>query len=210
MCCLKGTGIMKNYLIIICLLIFTSTYSFAVEGDSAKGKTLSQTCTACHSVDGNSTNPIWPKLAGQHASYIVKQLNDFKKGNRVNGLMAAMVAPLSEQDMIDLGAYFSTQKTTLGAAKPELIEIGELIYRAGDHKTGVPACMACHGPNGAGNPTAIYPALSGQHAEYISIQLNMFKAEKRNNDPNNMMRTVARSLTDLQIEAVSQYIQGLH
>ncbi len=181
-----------------------------MDGDPAKGKTLSQTCTACHSVDGNSINPIWPKLAGQHASYIVKQLNDFKKGNRVNALMAAMVAPLSEQDMIDLGAYFSIQKTTLGAAQPELIEIGELIYRAGDHESGVPACMACHGPNGAGNPAAIYPVLSGQHAEYTTTQLNMFKVEERNNDPNNMMRTIARLLTDLQIEAVSQYIQGLH
>lgn len=201
---------MKNHLIIVCLLIFTSAYSFAVDGDPAKGKTLSQTCTACHSVDGNSINPIWPKLAGQHASYIVKQLNDFKKGNRINALMAAMVAPLSEQDMIDLGAYFSIQKTTLGAAQPELIEIGELIYRAGDHESGVPACMACHGPNGAGNPAAIYPVLSGQHAEYTTTQLNMFKIEERNNDPNNMMRTIARPLTDLQIEAVSQYIQGLH
>ena len=201
---------MKNHLIIVCLLIFTSAYSFAADGDPAKGKTLSQTCTACHSVDGNSINPIWPKLAGQHASYIVKQLNDFKKGNRINALMAAMVAPLSEQDMIDLGAYFSIQKTTLGAAQPELIEIGELIYRAGDHESGVPACMACHGPNGAGNPAAIYPVLSGQHAEYTTTQLNMFKVEERNNDPNNMMRTIARPLTDLQIEAVSQYIQGLH
>jgi len=112
--------------------------------------------------------------------------------------------------MIDLGAYFSIQKTTLGAAQPELIEIGELIYRAGDHESGVPACMACHGPNGAGNPAAIYPVLSGQHAEYTTTQLNMFKVEERNNDPNNMMRTIARLLTDLQIEAVSQYIQGLH
>ena len=114
-------------------------------GDPENGKSLSQTCAACHSVDGNSVNPVWPKLAGQHATYIVKQLNDFKKGNRVNAQMTAMVAPLSDQDMLDLGAYFASQKTTLGTAEPELIETGELIYRAGDYTTGVPACMACHG-----------------------------------------------------------------
>ena len=201
---------MKNYLIVVCLLMLTTSNSYAAGGDPAKGKTLSQTCAACHSVDGNSVNPVWPKLAGQHASYTVKQLNDFKKGNRVNAQMTAMVAPLSEQDMQDLAAYFASQKTTPGSAKPELIETGQLIYRAGDYTTGVPACMACHGPNGAGNPTALYPALAGQHAEYTAIQLKMFKAEERSNDPNNMMRTITGPMTNLQIEAVSQYIQGLH
>ncbi len=201
---------MKNYLFVICLLTLTSAYTYAAGGDPENGKSLSQTCAACHSVDGNSVNPVWPKLAGQHATYIVKQLNDFKKGNRVNAQMTAMVAPLSDQDMLDLGAYFASQKTTLGTAEPELIETGELIYRAGDYTTGVPACMACHGPNGAGNPTALYPALRGQHAEYTAIQLKMFKAEDRSNDPNNMMRTITGPMTNLQIEAVSQYIQGLH
>jgi len=202
---------MKNYyLTIVCLLMLTSANTYAAGGDPAKGKTLSQTCAACHSVDGNSVNPVWPKLAGQHASYIVKQLVDFKKGNRVNAQMTAMVASLSEQDMQDLGAYYASQKTTPGSAKPELIETGQLIYRAGDYTTGVPACMACHGPNGAGNPTALYPALAGQHADYTAIQLKMFKAEERSNDSNNMMRTITGPMTNLQIEAVSQYIQGLH
>ena len=201
---------MKNYLMVVCLLMLTSANTYAAGGDPAKGKTLSQTCAACHSVDGNSVNPVWPKLAGQHASYIVKQLVDFKKGNRVNAQMTAMVASLSEQDMQDLGAYYASQKTTPGSAKPELIETGQLIYRAGDYTTGVPACMACHGPNGAGNPTALYPALAGQHADYTAIQLKMFKAEERSNDSNNMMRTITGPMTNLQIEAVSQYIQGLH
>jgi cytochrome c553 len=202
---------MKNYyLTVICLLMLTTSNTYAAGGDPENGKTLTQTCAACHSVDGNSVNPVWPKLAGQHASYIVKQLNDFKKGNRVNAQMTAMVASLSEQDMQDLGAYFASQKTTSGSAKPELIETGQLIYRAGDYTTGVPACMACHGPNGAGNPTALYPALAGQHAEYTATQLKMFKAEERSNDPNNMMRTITGPMTNLQIEAVSQYIQGLH
>ena len=202
---------MKNYrLIVISLFLFTSGHSLAAGGDPAKGKTLSQTCAACHSVDGNSVNPIWPKLAGQHASYIAKQLNDFKAGKRVNAQMTAMVAPLSEQDMQDLGAYFASQKTKPGSANPDLIELGQQIYRAGDSESGVPACMACHSPNGAGNPAALYPSLSGQHATYTAAQLKMFKAGERANDLNKVMRTVAGPMTNEQIEAVAEYIQGLH
>lgn len=206
----KGYGIMKNYyLTVISLLMLASSHSFAAGGDPAKGKTLSATCAACHSADGNSVNPVWPKLAGQHASYIVKQLKDFKAGNRVNAQMTAMVAPLTDQDMEDIGAYFASQKTTLGAANPELIELGEKLYRAGDSENGVAACMACHGPNGAGNPAALYPALSGQHATYTDAQLKMFKTEERSNDANKIMRTIAGPMTKQQIEAVSEYIQGL-
>lgn len=137
-----------HHLAVFSLFMLVSAYGYAAGGDPVKGKALSQTCAACHSIDGNSVNPVWPKLAGQHASYLVKQLDDFKAGRRVNAQMTAMVAALSEQDMKDLGAYFASQKTTLGSAKPELIESGQLIYRAGDSLTGVPACMACHGPAG--------------------------------------------------------------
>lgn len=199
----------KYYFAVISLFMLASTHSYAGGGDPEKGKALSQTCAVCHGADGNSINPIWPKLAGQHASYVVKQLKDFKAGHRVNAQMTGMVASLSEQDMQDLGAYFASQKTTTGAAKPDLIETGELIYRAGDKTTGVAACMACHGPNGAGNPAALYPALRGQHADYTAAQLKMFKSEERKNDPNNMMRTITGPMTNLQIEAVSEYIQGL-
>lgn len=197
-----------KYLAIISLVLIASNPSYAA--DPAKGKTLAATCGACHGADGNSVNPAWPKLAGQHAEYTYKQLTDFKAGNRVNAQMAPMVAPLSEQDMADLAAYFSTQKIKKGAANPELIELGEKIYRAGDAESGVAACMACHGPSGAGNPGALYPALSGQHAEYTKIQLHAFKAGERGNDANKVMRTIAASMTDAQIEAVSEYIQGLH
>lgn len=197
-----------KYLAIVSLVLIASNLSYAA--DPAKGKTLAATCGACHGADGNSVNPAWPKLAGQHAEYTYKQLTDFKAGNRVNAQMAPMVAPLSEQDMADLAAYFSTQKIKKGAANPELIELGEKIYRAGDAESGVAACMACHGPSGAGNPGALYPALSGQHAEYTKIQLHAFKAGERGNDANKVMRTIAASMTDAQIEAVSEYIQGLH
>jgi cytochrome c553 len=188
--------------------MLVSNYSYA--GDPAKGKTLSQTCAACHSVDGNSINPIWPKLAGQHTQYLVKQIQDFKDGKRVNAQMAPMVASLSEQDIADLSAYFSSQKIKHGSAKPELIEAGQKLYRAGDTQAGIPACMACHGPAGAGNPAALYPAIAGQHAAYTATQLKAFKSEERSNDANKVMRTISASMTNAQIEAVSEYIQGLH
>ena len=196
------------YLTIIGLFMLASGYCYA--GDPAKGKTLSQTCAACHNADGNSLNPVWPKLAGQHAGYMVKQLQDFKEGNRVNAQMAPMVASLSEEDMADLAAYFSSQKIKPGSAKPELITSGQEIYRAGDAEAGVPACMACHGPAGAGNPGALYPALAGQYADYTTLQLKAFKSEERSNDANKVMRSIAGPMTNAQIEAVSEYIQGLH
>ena len=173
------------------------------------GKNLSQPCAVCHGADGNSINPIWPKLAGQHASYITKQLKNFKEGARVNAQMTAMVAALSQQDMEDLGSYFEGQQNNLGYAKPESIDLGQKIYRAGDSNTGLPACMACHGPAGSGNPGALYPAIRGQHAEYTATQLNMFKSGERNNDVNSVMRSIAVLMTEPQISAVSEYIQGL-
>ena len=173
------------------------------------GKSLSQTCAVCHGPDGNSVNPIWPKLAGQHASYIVKQLKNFKDGIRVNAQMAGLAAALSEQDMNDLGLYFEAQKNNLGYAKQESINLGKKIYRAGHNESGIPACMSCHGPAGSGNPGAMYPLLRGQHAEYTVGQLKMFKKGERDNDTNSVMRSIASRMTKEQIEAVSEYIQGL-
>ena len=180
-----------------------------VSGDLINGKNLSQPCAVCHSTDGNSVNPIWPKLAGQHSIYIVKQLNDFKDGDRVNVQMAGMVASLTEQDMLDLALYFEDQKNNLGFAEPDLVSQGQKIYRAGDSEKGIAACMACHGPAGSGNPGAMYPSLRGQHAEYTMMQLKMFKTGERNNDANAVMRSIAGRMTDSQINAVSEYIQGL-
>ncbi len=180
------------------------------EGDPVAGKQKTLTCTACHGPDGNSTMPMWPKLAGQHAEYTKKQLMDFKNGSRENAQMAPMIAPLSEQDIEDVAAYYASQKPNIGVANPKYLELGERLYRAGDPKTGLAACMACHGPNGAGNPAASYPLLSGQHADYTAAQLKAFKAEIRSNDDNNIMRSIASKLNNKEIEAVSDYIQGLH
>lgn len=183
--------------------------SAEIIGDPENGKTLSATCAVCHGVDGNSMNPTWPKLAGQHAAYIVKQLRDYQSGDRGNAVMAPMAAPLTEQQIHDLAAYFSSQKIKQGTTKAELLELGENIYRAGDAETGVPACMACHGPAGLGNPAAMYPALAGQHADYTRTQMKLWLSGERANDKDAVMRNVAKPMSQEQIEAVSSYLQGL-
>lgn len=179
-------------------------------GDTAAGKAKSAACAGCHGGDGNSTNPEWPKLAGQHASYVTKQLMDFKSGARKNATMAGMVAGLERQDMEDLAAYFQAQERGPGEADPDLVRLGERIYRGGLPRKGVAACIGCHGPRGSGNPPAGFPALAGQHATYTAKTLTDFRRGDRANDPNNMMRMVALKLSETQIKAVSQYIAGLY
>lgn len=179
-------------------------------GDAAAGKTKSATCAGCHGPDGNSANPLWPKLASQHEKYLVKQLKDFKEGRRSNATMAPMAAPLGEQDMADVAAYFASQKIQPGAADPELVELGERIYRGGNMTSGVAACMACHGPSGRGNPQANFPALGGQHADYVVAQLKAFAGGERANDAGKMMRSIAARMTEAEMKAVASYIQGLH
>ncbi|WP_114278447.1 c-type cytochrome [Thioalbus denitrificans] len=178
-------------------------------GDATAGKTKSATCVACHMTDGNSVNPIWPKLAGQHYDYLVKQLSDFRAGNRTDPTMAAMVAPLNDQDVLDLAAYFSSQTQAPGAANPDLVQQGEQIYTQGNPASGVAACTACHGASGLGMPQARFPRVGGQHPDYVKKQLNDFRAGVRGNDPNGMMRDVAMKLTDAEIEAVASYMAGL-
>ncbi|HWS03038.1 MAG TPA: c-type cytochrome [Gammaproteobacteria bacterium] len=178
-------------------------------GDAAAGKTKAAACAACHSADGNSVNPVWPKLAGQHAPYLVKQLTNFKAGERNNAMMAPMAAPLSEQDMADIAAYFSGQTQNGGKADPALVAAGEKLFRGGNATTGVAACMGCHGPNGMGNPPANFPRLSGQHAAYTVTQLKTFRSGERANDAGMMMRNIAARMTDDEMKAVASYIEGL-
>ena len=178
-------------------------------GDAAAGKTKAAACAACHSADGNSVNPVWPKLAGQHAPYLVKQLTNFKAGDRNNAMMAPMAAPLSEQDMADIAAYFSGQTQNGGKADPALVAAGEKLFRGGNATTGVAACMGCHGPNGMGNPPANFPRLSGQHAAYTVTQLKTFRSGERANDAGMMMRNIAARMTDDEMKAVASYIEGL-
>lgn len=179
-------------------------------GDAAAGKAKSATCAACHGADGNSAAPNFPKLAGQGESYLLKQLKDFKSGARKDPTMTGMVAPLSEQDMENLAAYFASQKVSGGEADPKLVAEGQKVYRGGNPATGVPACIGCHGPTGAGNPAAHFPQLSHQHAAYVVKQLKDFRDGKRSNDAGQMMRNIASRMTDKEITAVASYVQGLH
>ena len=201
---------MKKILLIASLVGFAVVGAAQAAGDAEAGKAKAAACVACHGPDGNSPAPNFPKLAGQHADYLLKQLKDFKSGARTDPTMNAMVMPLSEQDMADISAFYATQKGTIGETAAEQVELGQTIYRAGNAANGVAACAACHGPAGSGNPLADFPGVSGQHADYTKLQLQNFRSGLRANDASAMMRGVAKKMTDAEIEAVAQYIQGLH
>ena len=190
------------------LLVPTSS---TATGDPGEGQTKSLTCSACHGQDGNSINPEWPSLAGQHEKYIVKALRSYKDGTRDVILMASQVASLSEQDMEDVAAYFSSQTLARQTADPALVKQGERIYRGGDMDRGISACIACHGPSGRGNRAAGYPALAGQHATYTANQLLAYRANTRQTDADvdQVMRNVSALLSEEEIKAVASYIQGL-
>lgn len=201
----------------ICLVIgFFSCFVKAeeIKGDINAGKTKSQPCSTCHGVDGNSSqNQAWPKLAGQSMQYLGKELLDFKAGDkngRLNPVMQSFAAPLTPQDIADLAIYYQSLPHTIGTTQPALLELGQRLYRGGDLKKGIPACAACHGPNALGNPPAAFPLLSGQHPDYIVIQLKAFRDGTRSNDYNHMMRDIAAKMDDKDIEAVASYIAGVN
>lgn len=187
--------------------------SAALPGDPQRGEEKAAVCAACHGIDGNSSNPEWPKLAGQHESYIVRQLRLYQNGGRENAIMLGFAAGLSEQDMRDIGAFYAGQRVQPGVADEALVELGRNIWRGGNVETGVPACMACHGPSGKGNPGSVYPALAGQHADYTAMMLRAFRdglVLGHGVEANAVMAGVARHMTDAEIEAVSSFIEGLH
>lgn len=180
------------------------------KGDPAKAqKIVNDVCGACHATDGNSGNPTYPVLAGQSPEYITKQLRDFKSGARKNATMAPNVTKLSDEDMVNLGAYFSAQQPKARQAKDAgLIAEGQKIYKGGNAGSGVPACASCHGPSGAGIPSQ-FPRLAGQHAKYVLSQLKNLRSGDRTNDGGKMMQTIARKMTDQEMKAVAEYVNGL-
>ena len=216
----------------IVTIILFGLSTWAQAADIKAGEEKAAICTACHGPAGVSVNPDWPSLAGQGQKYIEKQLKDFKSGERPNMVMQPQAAMLSDEDIVNVAAYFAAQTpapaSTEGAGEnpEELLALGKAIYQGGDLSKNVPACMACHGPTGAGIEPAAFPRVSGQHAKYSRIQLDAFKTSAlideqasetdrstlvvRPNDPNGMMRDVASKLTPKQIEAVARYMQGLH
>jgi len=195
-------------------------------GDAKAGQTKASACAACHGADGNPSDPQYPRIAGQSERYSAHQMALIASGQR-GGTAVAMVPfvkDLSPQDMRDIGAYFATQKGGAGLADDGVIadgtykgmkfyEVGQQLYRAGDAARGIPACMACHGPSGAGNPGPAYPHLGGQHQEYAARRLQEYRAgTTAEKDPAlfNIMAQVANKLTDQEIQALGTYLQGLH
>jgi cytochrome c553 len=206
---------MKKFIITILLGLSAVATANAAQGDAEAGKGKTAMCAACHGTDGNSLVPIYPKLAGQSASYLVKQLAEFKLGmtsggasGRVDPVMGGMAMTLSEQDMADIAAFYASQQATAGNGSDNVK--GKKLYLGGNTEMEVAACVACHGINGKGMASAGFPALANQNADYLKSQLEKFRNGSRNNDLNGMMQGVAANLTDEEIAALSQYMSSLN
>ncbi|WP_184412114.1 c-type cytochrome [Xanthomonas translucens] len=196
-------------------------------GDPKAGQAKAAACAACHGADGNPAIAMYPRIAGQSERYSARQMALIAHGERTSGAVAAMVPfvqPLSAQDMRDIGAYFATQKAGAGIADDAVVsdgpyagmkfyEVGQQLYRGGDPSRGIPACMACHGPTGAGNPGPAYPHLGGQHADYVARRLQEYQSgttQERDQTMFKIMAQVAKPLTEQEMKALGSYLQGLH
>jgi cytochrome c553 len=188
-------------------VVVNKSMAFHNGGNASDGQAKSAACSACHGVDGNSLVPMYPKLAGQGASYIAKQLADFKSSTRKDPLMAGMVAGLSEQDMADLGAFYATQKTSAGDGKTS--DLGQQLYFGGDFSRDISACVACHTASGQGVSQAKFPSIAGQNVDYLTKQLKTFRTGERENDNNSIMRKIAVKLSDADIAALAQFMSSL-
>jgi cytochrome c553 len=208
---------MKNTLVYVCAIAGMTLAALQVQAESLvdgsveAGKNKAITCAACHGAAGISANPLWPNIAGQSASYLLAQLEAFKEGTRKNPLMTSQAMMLSAQDMADLAVYFESLPAPAQAvADPDLVGKGEALYRGGEVTKQVAACIACHGPSGAGNPAAKYPALKGQHAAYTAKQLRDYASGERVSDgKTRIMREIAGKLSEDEIVALASYVQGL-
>jgi cytochrome c553 len=201
---------MNKLLISLVLSLGMAGAVHAAQGDAEAGAGKVAMCAACHGADGNSAMPNFPKLAALGEKYLYKQLLDVKEGRREIVQMTGMLDPFNEQDLRDIAAFYDAQVPAMGVADADLAARGEAIYRGGDLATGLPACTGCHSPTGKGNDPAGFPRLGGQHAAYITTQLTNFREGVRTNDGDAMiMRTIAGRLSNRDIEAVSNYIQGL-
>jgi len=190
--------------------LFCSTASFAQQGSATAGQGKVAVCLACHGQSGNdSLLPAVPKLGGQSEKYLLKQMQDIKSGARPAPLMTGMLAASSDQDLADIAAYYASLAAPQGAVDPAKRELGEKLWRAGHADLGVPACSACHAPNGLGNSAAGYPALGGQDVAYTETQLKAFRAGQRANDEAEVMRTITARLNDAEIAALASYAAGL-
>jgi len=193
------------------LTAMTAQADSLVEGSIEAGKAKSLTCNACHGMEGNSANAVWPNIAGQNAPYIKDQLMAFKSGLRSNPLMSSQAMLLSDEDMADLAVYFeSLPGAVQSIANEKVLVRGEALYRGGKKDKGVAACLACHGPTGKGNPAAKYPMIKGQHAAYTALQLQAYSDGTRvGTGKVQIMHDIASRLDQQDIDAVASYVQGL-
>ena len=205
---------LRLFLVSLCLAFASSAFAADMPvGNAEHGKELSTTCATCHGADGKAIAPTYPNLAGQSASYLYNSLVAYKQGatgSRNNAIMMGMATPLSEQDMADLAAYFSSLPVTHGQADTALVARGEKIYRGGIPSMKVPACSGCHQPDGAGNRLAGFPHLAGQNPDYVVAQLQAFREGQRGGGYNGMMHDVSLGMTTDDMKAVASYISGLH
>ena len=205
---------MKNTFSVLATLALLSGVAQAdglVEGDAEAGQAKSITCAACHGQDGNSVNPVWPSIAGQHAAYTVEQLQAFKNGSRSEPLMLGQVMTLTDEDMRNLAVYYEGMSPAAkSVADPDVIRLGQRLYRGGDRESSASACIACHGPTGRGNPASSVPSVRGQYAVYAAAQLRAYASGARKSDgPTRVMRDIASTLSEEEIVAVASYMQGL-
>ena len=215
--------VLNNTIVAVAISVGLSAAPLAqAGGDAAAGKTKSAACAACHTETGNSLSPVFPKIAGLGEKYLLKQLQDIKSGDREIPEMAGQLDAMNEQDLADIAAYFAGNPMQISGAKEkdwpleeinsaEFLALGEQVFRAGNLETGVPACTGCHSPSGQGNDPAGYPKLGGQFADYLVKQLKAFRSNARTNDgETRIMRDVAANMSDKEIEAVANFLSGLH
>lgn len=200
---------------VVALALASGAQAAALKGDAAAGEQKAATCGACHGSDGNSAAPTFPKLAGLGDKYLLKQMKDIRSGVRPVAAMAGQVDNMSDQDLADIAAYYDGQTRTRGVADEALLELGRKVYMSGIMERKVAACSGCHSPTGQGNGPGGFPALAGQHADYIAAQLKMFRkgyednTGRVNDGDSKIMRTTAFELSDLEIQAVASYAAGL-
>ena len=193
------------------LIILAASLVTIGAGNADSGKDKVATCAACHGQDGNSMVGLWPSLAGQNVNYLVRQLQHIKSGKRSIIEMTGLLDNFSTEDLEDIAAFYASQSNTIGQVSADKLELGRKLYYAGSLDKGIPACTACHSPKGKGNAPAGYPLLSGQQPEYIAKALKNYRSGERDNDESSqMMMAIAYKLDDVEIDALSSFIHGLH
>ena len=193
------------------LIILAASLVTIGAGNADSGKDKVATCVACHGQDGNSMVGLWPSLAGQNANYLVRQLQHIKSGKRSIAVMAGLLDNFSKEDLDDIAAFYASKNNTIGQAEADKVELGKKLYYSGSLEKGIPACTACHSPKGKGNAPAGYPLLSGQQSDYVTKSLKNYRSGERNNDESSqMMMAIAYKLDDVEIDALSSFINGLH